>query len=443
MRAGSRSFSPRGAAALALFVAASTSGCDWRDFDQLKGETPVLAIGPPGGFASTDDFGRHVLALSGPPSGASGGRFIVSASRRAEIAIMDVDGAGHVSGRAAIPPVFGSGDMTLPITSMAEIPGTNKLLLGAPQAGTGGSVYVFSMGASPTATLLDSPAAQERFGLGVAVGALAGGPEPDYVVLSGFNLSVYLDGDPARAVVAPDPPATCPLEIPMGLQSRDRQNRAVLVEDVTGAGSPQIIVGTPLFAAGDAGAVSVFTVDAMTGAASCAFTYRGSTPRFGHALAVGDFDGDKKLDLLIGAPPLGAFWIRGPLTPTSPILPVALGAASETTERGFSVAAVDLDADGRAEALVSDIDALVDGKLQAGEVRVAGGAQLDVQRTTLRRASPGENDGFGAEVRALPFCSSGCGTATPTTRKIPLVGAAHQTYALFKVAPGDMDPRKP
>jgi hypothetical protein len=190
------------------------------------------------------------------------------------------------------------------------------------------------------------------------------------------------------------------------------------------------------------GAVSVFTVDATTGVASCAFTFRSPTPRFGQSLATADFNHDGALDVLVGAPPAGAFWIPGPLSATSPVLPVALGTATPSGELGFAVAAVNVDGQPGDEALVSDLDATVGSTTLAGEVRVAGGPMLDVKMPPLQRVTPGTNDAFGADVRGLPFCTSGCGTGAAVTKTVPLVGATKQTYALFKTSATDADPRR-
>ncbi|HVZ71185.1 MAG TPA: FG-GAP repeat protein [Polyangia bacterium] len=435
----------RGLTGAALVVVSlAGTGCDWRDFDHLKSETPVLAVGGPSGIAAKDDFGRHLLALSGPAAGETGGRFVVATATDAELAVMSVDAHGNVKGQGFSSPLFGTAAPTLPITSMAEVPGAEKILLGAPEANTVGSVYVLTMGATLSVSLLDSPATQERFGLGVAAGALAGDTPPDYVVLSGGQLSVYIDGDPTKAVIAPDPPATCPLELSTGILGNDRANRAVLVAPlaapVAGAGTQQIVVGTPSDT--DQGAVSVFGVDPTTGVATCLFTYRHTEPRFGHALAIGDFDHDGVSDLLVGAPPSAAYWIRGPLAADSPIAPAALGAVpAGTQELGFSVAALDLDGDLHDEALVADPSAVLAGNALAGDVRVATGTGLAMTGTTLERAAPAASDAFGAAVAALPFCTGSCDTATPQTTHLPLIGAAKQTYLFFKSTPMGVDPR--
>jgi hypothetical protein len=426
-------------ALLALPVAGS-AGCDWRDFDQIKSGTPVLSIGTPPHFLGTD-VGHAVLPLSGPASGATGSRFLVSSASQACVGIIEVDAKGHSSGRSVSSPVFGTGDLTLPITSLAQVPGGNQILLGAPQANAVGSVYVMTLGASADVALLASPAGEDHFGLAVAAGKLAGADAPDFVVLSQSQLTVYLDGDANQPVVAPQPAADCPLELPPTLPGRDRTNRALVVGQLTGAGAPQIVLGTPT-TPGGSGAVSLFTVDATTGVATCAFTYRNPDARFGHALATGDFDGDGTADLLVGAPPSHAFWIRGPLTAASAVLSVKLTGAGGG-ELGSAVAALDVDGKPGDEALVGDPDATVDGKTLAGEVRVVGGAMLDTELPTLRHNTPGANDAFGAQVRALPFCTAGCGTPGAVMRNLVLVGAATHTFTYFVLSATDKDPRKP
>lgn len=424
----------RAFASVVVLVALSAS-CDWRKFDDIKAGTPVLSLGASGAFGPTDDFGRYVLSLAAPAAGATGGRFVVSAASAGALALTSIDATGKVTTVNKSDLMFGGEE----ITSLAEVPGGKQLLLGAHQGGPNnfGAAYVLTI-ADLKVTLLAAPPADGEFGLAVAAGALTGAATPDFAVLSADQLTVFPGGAPTGPVVAPPPPADCPLAL---TTTRDRANRVMLIEDLKGAGAAQIVVGTPT-AVGQ-GAVVVFDVDPTTGVASCAFAYRNAAARFGQAIATGDFDADGKRDLLIGAPPEGAFWIRGPLTATSPILPVTLAKGPSGGQLGFAVGAGDLDGVAGDEALVGDPDAKVDGKLQAGEVRIVGGALLDHEQPVVRRHAPDATDAFGVQVGVLPFCTSACGTASAKTQNLLLVGSRTRVFTFFVLDKGDLDPRTP
>jgi hypothetical protein len=404
-------------------------GCDWRDFDTIQAHTPVLAVGAPSQFGA-QDFGRTLLPISALPTGATGGRFVVSAAGAGALAIIDVDAKGQSSGQNVALPASA---LEQPLTALAEVPGTGQVLLGAPGAA---NVYLMTMAATPEVTLFDSQPLSDRFGLGVAAGALAGAAAPDLVVASGSDLRVYVDGAagmPITATASPD----CPMTMSPMLLPRDQLRRAVLVAPLTGGAGAQIVVGTPTV--GDEGAVSVFDVDPTSGLATCAFAYRNVDARFGQALAIGDFNADGKPDLLVGSPPLHAFWIAGPLTAASPVLPLTL--APGAIDLGATVAALDVDGEPGDEAFVGDPEATVGGDLLAGEVRVVSGAALDTERPVLRRYAPAASDVFGIALGALPFCTSGCGTSTADTQTLLLAGSGSRALTFFLLAPGD--PRTP
>jgi hypothetical protein len=425
-----------------LALATLGAACDWRDFDDIKKRTPVLAVAASDAFGTTDDFGRYVLPLSAPAAGATGGRFVVSAASTGAVALVSIDGKGQAS-------TINSGDSKFrdeEITSMAEVPGGKRVLLGAHQGGpnTLGAAYVLTLGATLGVSVLAEPPADTGFGFAVGAGALTGGVDPDFVVLSASQLTVFPDGDPDSAVVSPPSAATdCQITF-AGLSSRDNTSRAMVVADLKGTGTDQIVVGTP--APVGQGAVAVFDVDA-TGVATCAFAFRGAPSRFGQALAVGDFDGDDQKDLLIGAPPEGAFWIRGPLTAASPILPVTLTKGVGNSQLGFAVGAGDVDGTKGDEALVGDPEAKVGDELQVGEVRIVGAPMLTVEQPVVRRQSPEATDAFGVQVGALPFCSTPCPTGpAPGVRRLLLAGGRTRAFTFFRLDPknpAETDPRVP
>jgi hypothetical protein len=82
------------------------------------------------------------------------------------------------------------------------------------------------------------------------------------------------------------------------------------------------------------------------------------------------------------------------------------------------------------------------GDVSLGEVRIGTGPMLDAELASLRfPASVTGDEDFGGSVAAMPFCSSGCGTASAATTYLPLVGSTRHAFVDFTFGP--TDPRMP
>jgi hypothetical protein len=408
------------------------AGCDWRDFDNLQAQAPVLSVGPPSGFATSNDFGGVVLALSSPSDGSAAARFLATAVDTTGLALVDLDATGKASSQNITSGVLDSLGNE-PLTAMAEIPLAGEVLLGSP-ALSGGTLLTLNL-----TTLVVSQfvfAAEPQFAMGVAAGSLGGTAAPDFVAVSGSAVHVFLDGASSPDLVAADS-AACPLAVSTSLPSSERINRAVVIGTLTGAGA-QIIVGTPALSGG--GSVSFFTVDATAGTVTCAQRLTAAESQFGQAVAIGDFDGDGVSDLLVGAPPSHAYLYKGPIAPgaapTATITDASTGGAF-----GAALVALNLDGEPGDEALIADPEATVGGQMRAGNVLVFSGPALATKgTTTLAAHDPSSGEAYGSALGALPFCATMPCPASPP--RLPLVGAAAQVFTYFDLGLGSTtDPR--
>ncbi len=433
--------------AIALVAALLASGCDWRDFDNIKATTPVARVGSPSGYAASDSWGAILAAASPPADGSAAARFVSSAADTPAVGIISFDDAGHATGHNVASGGLDLLDATLAqaVTAMADVPGADQVLLGAPSPSKG-KLLLLSLDDPYDVTEFFS-SVEPQFGVGVAAGQLGGGAAPDFVVLSGNALHVFVDGlTTANDVYYTDSGASdpCPLLFSIDLLRRHRRNRAVAIGNFTGAGL-QVAVGTPSTSMQTPGVVSIFNIDTVAGRATCALKLTGSEARFGQALAAGDFDGGST-DLLVGAPPNRAYLFRGPVTTaaTAMLMPSVTGA-----NFGGAVAAIDLDGDNLDEALIGDGDATVGSATLAGNVTIFKGPALATRVmptpavSLLTDRAPKDSDGYGSALTALRFCPSGASggadAGAGTCSKLPLVGSFTTTFTYFTL--GKSDPR--
>ena len=361
----------------AMVAGTLSGGCDWRAFDTLQNQTPVLAIDSPGGFPSSNDFAGVLLPVAAPVDGSSAAWFLASATETTGLALVRISASGGASGVTLTGPALDDLGGN-PVTAMAEIPGSGTALLGAPTFDSLLTVELSSQTVSQFIPSSPLTATDPLLGVGVAAGSLTGGAAPDLVVASSSLVHVFVDGSTTDIAPSAGDLTSCPITLSSKLSNHDHANRALVVGNLLASG-PAIAIGTPGAAA--PGSVSLFT--ATPTAVSCAGVLTApatSDSGFGETLAIGDFDGDGVADLLVGAPPSRVYLYRGPIAPgAAPTATIAapLGSAAF----GAALAAGNVNGQLGDEALIGDPGATLNGQTGAGSVTIYTGPKLATMAT--------------------------------------------------------------
>jgi hypothetical protein len=444
------------AVALGLGSVLAFAACDWREFDDLKKQTPVAAITAPSNYAAKDQFGSILLAVPPPKDGSAAGRFVATATSLPAVAVVSFDAAGNQKGVGvtgmAIDNLYQS-----PITAIALIPDARSVIMGAPFASYG-DVVTMDLDATtdtapyPTHTFA-SAVTEPQYGVGVGAGPLGGGAAADYVVLSATRLHVYVDGLLANDKAHDEMPTgdPCPITFSSNLPDRDRVARPVIVDSLTGAGT-QIAVGTP--AVTGVGHVSIFSVDVAANVFTCAATLTGTEPHFGRAMALVDLvGGDGEPDhLLVGAPSTHAYLYALPLSTGQ--APVMMVTDSMGSDFGAAVAAFDIDGKAGDEMFIGNPDAAAGGTMNAGHVTIYTGTAMTMLPQTfpnpLGEHDPGAGHGYGSGIAGMMFCpgnvlspaaDGGAGTGADggiaPCAPLPMIGSLSKVYAYFTLKKPD------
>ncbi|HEY4393480.1 MAG TPA: hypothetical protein VGP64_05440, partial [Polyangia bacterium] len=202
-----------GLTTVALAVALGGTGCDWRNFDTLAGQTPVAKVTAPSGFQSTSDFAGLLLPVAPPADGSVAAWFLTSATESLGVALVQVGANGGESVQNLQSATLDNLGTNNPLTALAEIPGTGTAFLGAPSLNSLVTVNLATQEVNPF--LVSAVTGSElQLGAGVAAGALAGTTAPDLVAISASTVHVFVDSSPAQDL-SPSPAdiTACPIAL--------------------------------------------------------------------------------------------------------------------------------------------------------------------------------------------------------------------------------------
>ncbi len=442
------------------------AGCDWRQLDKAVADAPVLSVRSPDGYKG-GDFGRVMLPLPAPKGTAIAARYLVAATNGGgALAVVDMDAAGavttHVAPVAALAEFI---DFKNPVKSAALLE-DGRILLGLPNVGVTelkpprGRVVYLSLtqngtGVEFTLQKGSEPADESkvRYGLAVATGKISGGDADDYVVAAENDVALVEDGMGIRPIYT-DPKCEMVALPDNTILGKPEGFRALVTGDFLEGGGDEIAVGVPREV--QPGRVVVLTKIGMgaTAALACDVEFMapsdaGDVARFGASLAAADLDGDgKKESLLVGSPPERAYLYKGPFKAGAMVKPTLVlnlpgsSPGGATGEFGQRVAFADIDGKPGQEILVSASQLAVNQKRFAGQVHVFA-ADDGRPLTKVNDNSPEADTLFGFSVGELKFMAPACPSgAAAKEQRLLLVGSKSEVFTYFRL-PGVpvVDPR--
>jgi len=432
---------------LAGFGGLALAGCNPSDFNTILDKAPVQVLDT--GGSSTGSL--FVLPL--PPDQASNvaARMLLSRKDTSYLAVANYDKNGKATQYRAedVEAVLGS-----PVHSSARrLDGS--IIVGTPGFGGGktpvGKVTTLAFGSkpdgSPSFGILSNVQGGSRLGISVAAGSITGAATGDFVALSDDSVQI-IGTDPAMPQIASSATdGTCPI-LQLGSSTEFYAYRPVVVEDLLAGANHEIVLGGQfagqgrvLFVQYDGTPVLPCPTRALT---------LGTSISFGTSLAVGDFDGDGRKDLAVGAPPNHVYVYFGPLdlgTTDAPINPNPdvdiVGATA--TQFGKQIAAYPVPGQASAQLMVADPAAQSKGGVGAVMLfnvsRISPVIQSTAAVATLFDSDTDSDPGlFGLNLGGVQFdtglCNPGGGV-----QLLPWASLGPKLFTFFAYGGSPADPR--
>jgi hypothetical protein len=428
-------------------LAAVAVSCSWSQFDDLKSDSWITIV-ERNDTDTGGDFGLDLLALP-PPPGAMGMRLVVSVGNPpAGMAQGTIDATGKLTQQIGYNALLGGSGALDPLNdqaavfSMARYQG-DTFIAGVPDRQM---LIRYEGGLDRTGRTVYSRSDLAKMGRTVAVGNLGlGSANPDIVTIGQLSLTVIPNGGEGTT------PITCNLQPPNPLSSPVVSAESLAVGPIAGNGHDQIVVST--FNLENTPRIYILEASDIRNGMNCpdrGFTVASPPPV---AIALGNVDGDPRLDIVAGAQ--GSGGNPGTITvypnvvigqtPEAIVIPVdSTEDRASSAARGSRLRIANLDGEAGNEIIAGDAGASALGVSSAGQVQIyrmgACGSEGSARGpaclvTTLFDPSPDRDDKFG---RALAI-----GTLMTASGEKPILAVAQKAKAwvYFKISPSFPDAR--
>jgi hypothetical protein len=263
---------------------------------------------------------------------------------------------------------------------------------------------------------------------GIAFGNTDASTATDLLALSGQSLSIVSD---YQNQTSPDAAVSCSL---MGTTA------GLLIADVDAAEAAEVLLavdGTIAVASASALAAAAAAEEGCfdTVPALATIDAPANEASFGTQILSGDFDGNGERDLVVSAPAQRAVYLFMNWNTTTPSEGILVSAPTGATEFGMSLAIGDFDGDGRDELVIGDPAQRADGHARAGVVYLyttssSGELQTAIE---LHDAQPENDQRFGQSLTVSQAFGG----------ENLVVGAKNEVFTYFRTpVAGDDDFRK-
>ncbi len=443
-----------------LLTGALVSGCSWSAFDELSDETWVDAVGGADGVSP-----NQFLGIATPGVSSQNAVFVALGRATDSVGSYSYDGDGA---RATVGVDIRGGDNEGGGTEFGPLP-ADIPIAGDPYSNMVGVVSITGQAregdtkvASFAADDIGQIASQNDFQAPGGAGGPLDGPiqatgmvyartdddlvdltATDIVLARGAQIAMVSDYDGPDDTLSGCYGASdndVVMNVARGAfdPSDDDDELVAVINDESGT-APQIVIfnGSSILAAWNGNGLALggcFIDGELTRTPIARINGPAGIADFGSEIAVGDFDGDGDLDIVVSAPlsnEVRAYINAGNSVDFTELM---VGAPFEASSFGAALAAGDLNDDGNDELVIGAPRSNVDGATNAGATTIYSfdGTSFGVE-ISVHDAEPEAEQRMGTSVAIVPW--------TAGDRQILVVGGDKEIFTYFRTTFYDDDVR--